>query len=79
MARNQIDPALIRWIELKPGPFAARTQDACYQLAFDNFEACGDTGSLHNPMAFIIALGAVGCGAMETPFGGFVLGDRNGE
>ena len=51
--------ALATWVASKPGPFAGRTLDAVWRLAWANFND-GPTGGLNVELDFMIRLGQAG-------------------
>ena len=65
-----------RFMELKPGPFSARTADEVIAQSYETFLAChrGDHGGLVNSMEWLGELRRWNLGAIEGPLGRFYLG-----
>ena len=74
MRHVKFDPAITRWARFRPGPFSGRDPETVIDKAYRSFQAHGDVGRIHSPLAFMVALSEFNCGAVETVFGGFVLG-----
>ena len=64
--------ALKNWLASKPGPFAGRTHDAVWDMAWKNFND-GPTGNLNNEMMFRHFLMMAGFGTRALAVGGFAL------
>lgn len=63
---------LLTWIESKPGPFTARTQDAVWDAAWKNFNE-GETGGLTNELLFSVQMMQAGFGIRALAVGGYAL------
>ncbi len=66
---------LLTWIESKPGPFTARTQDAVWDAAWKNFNE-GPTGRIDRQLDFMMRLGEVGIDVRPTGLGGYILDSK---
>ena len=58
--------ALATWVASKPGPFAGRTHDAVWDMAWRNFNE-GPTGGLTNELLFSVHLQQAGFGVRASP------------
>ena len=70
------NPAILNWIESKPGPFVARTQDAVWRLAWQNFNE-GPVGRVDTELGFMMAVGDAGFEVRTLAIGGCVLDKVN--
>ena len=67
--------ALATWVASKPGPFAGRTHDDVWDMAWRNFNE-GPTGGLANQVKFMMHLGEAGIDVHPTGLGGYVLDSK---
>ena len=63
---------LAAWIRGRPGPFAGRTHEAVWDMAWRNFNA-GPTGGLNNELLFSVLLQQAGYGIRALVAGGYAL------
>ncbi len=64
--------AIKNWIEGRPGPFAGRTHDDVWAMAWKNF-CTGPTGGFHTSLMFSVHLQQAGIGIRALAVGGFAL------
>ncbi len=64
--------ALATWVASKPGPFAGRTHDAVWDMAWRNFNE-GPTGGINSELRFMMRLGEAGIDVRPTCLGGYIL------
>ncbi len=64
--------ALATWIRGKPGPFAGRTHDGVWLLAWRNFNE-GPTGQANSQLIFMVDLQQAGFGIRALAVGGYAL------
>ncbi len=66
-------PTAIRnWLVSKPGPFAGRTHDAVWDMAWKNF-CTGPTGGFNNELMFSVYLQQAGYGIRALAVGGYAM------
>jgi len=64
--------AIETWIESKPGPFAGRTHDAVWDMAWANFNE-GPTGQIDGQLIFMVDLQRAGYEIRTLAIGGYAL------
>ena len=63
---------LAAWIRGRSGPFAGRTHDAVWDMAWKNFNE-DETGGLTNELMFSVHLQQAGFGIRALAVGGYAL------
>ena len=63
---------LANWIASKPGPFAGRTPESVWAMAWKNFNE-GPTGGFNNHLLFSVYLQQAGFGIRALAIGGHAL------
>ena len=69
---REVDPTIIAWLNQRPGPFAARTEESVMKAAWANFNE-GRVGSIETLLEFRFDLGKAKVRPRQTLLGGWVL------
>lgn len=69
---REVDPAIIAWLNQRPGPFAARTEESVMKAAWANFNE-GRVSSIEILLGFRFDLGKAKVRPRQTLLGGWVL------